>query len=320
MYRKVKRTPLLFDYKPYLLKAIKVCNSSQKILGELSGISRQKINYLLNRGKKVKCEDAWAIQEATGKQVKWHQLVPPDDFTQELMEETNLLNKMSISERVELGLAYEAELRGRPVGSVEGRIESIVAKRVHFGNYQTYRQAKKVTLQGIPELVVAMDLKKFKIFPLSCAADYPPEEQRYLLTLTLRQMKVWMKSHPVAEKTPIQQANSSGGEVSSLANTVWVSSKRPCLHPESHANFLKIIRTVLSDTELGQAEKNSRLPLRLFFFSLLCHADEQGRCQQADLDAIGKCLWVNNRDGHAALQQLLKVGKIQLSPFIGVSV
>src|SRR5262249_10913971 len=72
MYRKVKRTPHLFDHKPHLLKAIKICDSSQKELGDLSGIERQKINYLLNRAKKVKLEDAWAIQEATGQQVKWY--------------------------------------------------------------------------------------------------------------------------------------------------------------------------------------------------------------------------------------------------------
>ena len=150
----------------------------------------------------MKPEDAWAIQEATGKQVKWYQLAQPDEFTQELMAESNLLHKMSISERVELGLVYEAELRSRPVGSVKGRIECLVAQRVHFGNYCTYRQAKKVKLQGIPECVVAMDLKKFRIFPLSCVADYSPEEQRYLLTLNLRQMKAWMKAHPInAKKT-----------------------------------------------------------------------------------------------------------------------
>ena len=197
MYRKVKKTPHVFDHQPALLKAIKACDSSQRKLGELSGLGQQKINYLLNRAQKVKFEDAWAIQEATHKQVKWHQLTQPDAFTQELMAESNLLDKMSISERVELGLVYEAELRSRPVGSVKGRIECDVAPRVHFGNFTTYHQAKKVKLQGIPELVVAMDLKKFKIFPLSDAADYPPEQQRYLLTLTLKQMKAWMKAHPV---------------------------------------------------------------------------------------------------------------------------
>ena len=165
-----------------------------------------------------------------------------------------------------------------------------------------------------------MDLKKFKIFPLSCVADYPPEEQRYLLTLTLKQMKAWMRAHPVnAEATARQTPGDLGGETSPLMDTVWISSKRPAIHPESHAHVLKMIRAVLADSALGQAEKNSQLPLRLFFFSLLCHADEQGRCQQADLEAIGKYLWVNRRDGHAALQHLLKAGKVQLLPLAGES-
>lgn len=321
MYRKVKRTPLIFDHKPSLLKAIKICDSSQARLGELSGIDRQKINYLLNRGKRVKPDDAWAIQEATGKRVKWYQLAEPDDFTQALMAESHLLHKMSISERVELGLVYEAELRSRPVGSVKGRIESLVAQRVHFGNYCTYHQAKKVKCHGIPECVAAMDLKKFRIFPLSCVVDYPPEQQRYLLTLTLRQMKAWMKAHPVTAKSATHQTpDGSGGETSPPMNPVWVSLKRPAIHPDTHANVLKMIQAVLADSALGQAEKNSQLPLRLFFLSLCCHADEQGRCQQADVEAIGKCLWVNHQERHTALQHLLRAGKVQLSPlFIGES-
>lgn len=66
----MKVAPLLIDYKQYLLKAIKICGSSQTTLGKLSGIPRQKINYLLNRGKKMKFEDAWAIQKATNNQVE----------------------------------------------------------------------------------------------------------------------------------------------------------------------------------------------------------------------------------------------------------
>lgn len=320
MYRKVNRTPHLFDHQPALLRAIKICHSSQRVLGDLSGLGQQKINYLLNRAQKVKFEDAWAIQEATRKQVKWYQLTQPDEFIQELMAESNLLHKMSISERVELGLVYEAELRSQPVGSVKGRIECDVAPRVHFGNFTTYHQAKKVKLQGIPECVVAMDLKKFRIFPLSCVADYPPEEQRYLLTLTLRQMKRWMKAHPIkARKIADQTADGLGRETSATMDTVWLSSKCPVIHPESHAHFSRMIRSVLADPALGKAEKNSQLPLRLFFLGLCCHADEHGRCQPADLEEIGKCLCVNHRDRHAALQHLLKVGKVQFSPLTGES-
>jgi hypothetical protein len=321
MYRKVKRTPLVFDHKPHLLKAIKICDYSQKKLGGLSGIDPQKINYLLNRGQKVKLEDAWAIQEATQKVVKWYELAEPNELTQELMAKSDLLYNMSISERVETGLAYEAELRSQPPGSVKGRIEGRVAKRVHFGNYCTYRQAKKVKLQGIPECVAAMDLKQFRIFPLSGVAEYPPEEQRYLLSLALRPMKAWMKAHPIpAKKTRTRQIpDSASSEIASSMDTVWISSKRPALHPDSHASVLKMIRAVLADPALGKAEKNSQLPLRLFFLSLCCHADEQGRCQPVDLEEIGKCLWGNRRDGHAALQHLLKAGKVQLSPLAGES-
>ncbi len=133
-------------------------------------------------------------------------------------------------------------------------------------------------------------------------------------------MKAWMKAHPVKAKTSSRQIPDSPEDgISSPMDMVWVSSKRPAIHPESHANVLKIIRAVLTDPALGQAEKNSQLPLRLFFLGLCCHADEQGRCQLADLEEIGKCLWVNNRDGRTALQHLLKAGKVQLSPLAGES-
>ena len=266
MYRKVKRTPLIFDHKPALIKAIKNCDYSQKKLGDLSGLGSPKINYLLNRGKTVKVEDAWAIQEATKKQVKWHELAEPNALNQAIMAKSDLLHNMSISERVELGLVYEAELRSRPAGSVKGRIECEAAKHVIFGNYSTYRQAKKVKLQGIPECVAAMDLKKFKIFPLSDVVDYPPEQQRYLLSLELQPMKAWMRAHPVKAKTLIHPIpDSPEDEISSSVDTVWVSSKRPALHPESHANVLKIIQAMLADSALGRAEK--RVNCRCGYFS-----------------------------------------------------
>ncbi len=275
MYRQVKRTPRVFDHRPALLKAIKICDYSQQKLADLTGIPIQKINYLLNRSQKIKPKDAWAIQEATGQQVKWYELAEPDDFTQVLMEKTELLQTLGISVRVETGLVYEAELRSQPVGSVKGRIESLVAPRVHFGNYYTYRQAKKVKSQGIPELVVAMDLKRFKVFPLSRAADYSPEIQRYLLTLTRRHMNAWMDAHPITKKTTTHQTfNHTDNEILPSMDTVWISSRRPSLPPESYAPILKMIRTVLTDSALKQAEKNSQLPLRLYFFSLLFHADE----------------------------------------------
>lgn len=315
---KVRGIPL--DHKPYLLKAIKLCRSSQAVLGELSALSRQKINYLLNRGKTVKYEDARAIERATNHQVKWHQLAcgVSDDFKKEVMQENHTLDKMSLSDRVELGLRYEAELKTR--SGVKGRIESIAAGLIHFGNYQTYRQAKKVKLHGIPELVTAMDLKKFRIFPLSRIADYPPEEQQYLLSLKLREMKAWMKTHPVMSKPSNWQIFDCDGCKTALPiNTIWISLRDLFIPQKSCTHLLKVIRTVLTDSALKQAEKNSHLPLRLFFLSLLCHADEHGRCLETDLEEIGKYLLVNDRDRHTAIQQLLNVGKVQLSPNIGES-
>ncbi len=57
------------------------------------------------------------------------------------------------------------------------RSDDIAAEKAGFGNRQTYRQARKVTEEAIPELVEAMD-KTISISAAAMATALPKEEQQ----------------------------------------------------------------------------------------------------------------------------------------------
>lgn len=305
--RRGKLTRPFADYRPYLLKAIRICHSSQTLLGERSGLGRQKIHYLLNRGKKISYDEARAIERATDYQVKWFQLAHDlhPEWKQQLMEESQSIVKMSLSEKVELGMRYEADLRNKPVGEVKGRIETIAAGLVQFGNYQTYRQAKRVRLQGIPELIQAMDLKKFKIYTLARIAQYEPEEQRYLLTLNRQRIHSWIEQHPL--NLPINQVDDSFfPEIIGVLPNISSRTKK------GRSELLKMIQSVLLDQALFEVEQMSGLPLRLGLLGMLCQADATGRCyQNHDWKALARCLFRDFNDEQCVIQHLLKLGKIR---------
>lgn len=98
------------------------------------------------------------------------------------------------SERVAIGRAIEESLAGR-VGrpSKEEIVQNfaqlkseksrdIAAQRAGFGNGETYRQAKNVVDNGVPELVKKMDDGDVSIFAASTAASFPEEEQREIVS------------------------------------------------------------------------------------------------------------------------------------------
>lgn len=305
--RRGKLTRPFADYRPYLLKAIRICHSSQTLLGERSGLGRQKIHYLLNRGKKISYDEARAIERATDYQVKWFQLAHDlnPEWKQQLMEESQSMVKMSLSEKVELGMRYEADLRNKSVGEVKGRIETIAAGLVQFGNYQTYRQAKRVRSEGIPELIQAMDLKKFKIYTLARIARYEPEEQRYLLTLNRRQIHLWIEQHPL--NSPINPA-----EDSSFPEMIGVLPDIALRNKKGRSGLLKMIQDVLLDQALAEVEQLSGLPLRLGLIGMLCQADVTGRCyKNHDWEDLARCLFRDVNHEQSAIAHLLKLGKVR---------
>ncbi len=115
--------------------------------------------------------------------------------------ENEIRKDFTVSERVAIGKAVEAELktigerRGRPKNDNEqqdelleisenfnefpqGRTAEIAATKAGFGNENTYRQAKAVTEHATPELAEAMDQGKVAISTAAKLAAAPVEIQR----------------------------------------------------------------------------------------------------------------------------------------------
>ncbi len=90
-------------------------------------------------------------------------------------------------------MAFENEMkerRGRPKSNGEmsrnfdsfiGRTDEAAAKRCGFKCKDTYRQAKQVIEQGIPELICAMDTEFISISLAAKIAALPIDEQKEIL-------------------------------------------------------------------------------------------------------------------------------------------
>ena len=122
---------------------------------------------------------------------------------------------LSFIQQVELGLAHEAALGCRKGARTDlslrenfpeviinfddildkklvlrGRTEEIAVKlvglgnyKIYFDNYKTYQQAKKIVKNGVPELPEAVN-KGLSIFRAFKISEFPPEKQRYFLSLS----------------------------------------------------------------------------------------------------------------------------------------
>lgn len=103
--------------------------------------------------------------------------------------ENEFRKDFTISERVEIGRALEAEI-GRRKGQrtdlrvpekfpeVRGRdTRDVAAEKAGFGNGKTYEQAKKVLDHGAPELVAAVERGEVSVSAAASVADAPIEVQ-----------------------------------------------------------------------------------------------------------------------------------------------
>jgi hypothetical protein len=63
------------------------------------------------------------------------------------------------------------------------KTREIAAEKAGFGNPRTYQQAKKVTENGAPELVAAMDAGEISIDAAAVIAQEPPETQREIVQM-----------------------------------------------------------------------------------------------------------------------------------------
>jgi hypothetical protein len=110
--------------------------------------------------------------------------------------ENEIRKDFAPSERVAIGKAIEDEIGKRqgqrtdlelvedlpqvPPGT---KTREIAAERAGFGNARTYQQAKKVTEDGAPELVAAMDAGEVSIDAAALIAQAPPETQREIVQM-----------------------------------------------------------------------------------------------------------------------------------------
>jgi len=110
--------------------------------------------------------------------------------------ENEIRKDFTPSERVAIGRAIEAEIgkrQGRrtdlePVENLPQvppgtKTREIAAERAGFGNARTYQQAKKVTEDGTPELVAAMDAGEVSISAAAVLAQAPPDTQRTIVQM-----------------------------------------------------------------------------------------------------------------------------------------
>jgi hypothetical protein len=307
---KGKGTPPFIDYRHYLLKALKLCDSKQTELGERSGLGQPRIHYLLNRGKKIRYEEAKAIERATKGKVNRFQLVSEliDDEVKLalLQDEGQSLEKLSLSERLLFAMAYEKELKQKPAKIIQGRVAETVAPLVGFRNYRTYDQAKQIMKSGIPELIVAMDTHQLKIFTLFCIARYTPEEQADLLKLSAKEMKAWMRDHP-----PVLKNSRPKNSLPPECLTLWISPS-DVIHSQNDAFvLLSIFKKILFNESLYESENTSGFSLRLLYLSLMFIADETGCCPAQELEILKH--WIDWEP--EAIQQLITLDKVRLLPF-----
>lgn len=105
-------------------------------------------------------------------------------------DENELRKGFTTSERVAIAKAIEVEIGNRQgqrtdkdelrknISEVGKRTEGIAAEKAGFGNRVTYRQARKVTDEAIPELVEAMDKGDIAISTAAKLVGAGPEVQR----------------------------------------------------------------------------------------------------------------------------------------------
>jgi hypothetical protein len=300
----------LVDCRHSLLKAIQHCDNSQEILGDLSGLGRPKINYLLNRGKKIIYEDAVRIAEATGDAISPFQLIDhlPADLKKALMAQSQRTEPFTLSERVMLAQLYEIELKRQPDPQIKGRIETFVAQSIPLGNYQTYRQAKQAIRAGIPALRAAMDAEKISIFMAWKIAHYTPEQQQSLLQLTTPQkMCAWMEEHP-SELSP---SSSTTDQADKNKKTAY-RTKEPLAADAEVSMRQDVLRRLLTDRNLAEMERRDHWPLRLLYFCLTHLTDSNGRLA-SNWQVVCHLLIPDQHELAAACQALVTLGWLQAS-------
>lgn len=113
--------------------------------------------------------------------------------------ENEFRKDFTVSERVEIGKALEAELSGRHgrnqysedpenFPAPKGDARDLAAKAAGFGNGKTYEQAKKAIAEAPPEVVAAMDAGEVSVSLAAKVVDLPEEERQVIAAAPVEQM------------------------------------------------------------------------------------------------------------------------------------
>jgi DNA-binding transcriptional regulator YdaS (Cro superfamily) len=99
-------------------------------------------------------------------------------------------NTFQMSERVAIGIALEkhiGERRGKrkeaAIFSVKKRTNEVIAKLLTFGSRESYMQARKVYLHGVPVLIANMDAQHLSISTAAGLSTLSAEDQNHILDL-----------------------------------------------------------------------------------------------------------------------------------------
>jgi len=195
--------------------------------------------------------------------------------------ENEIRKDFTPSERVAIGKAIEAEVgkrQGRrtdlePVENLPQvppgtKTRELAAEKAGFGNARTYQQAKKVTEDGAPELVAAMDAGEVSISAAAVLAQAPPDTQRTIVQMPaavrrqiVRQLREatelpsTAEARRIARETGMLVADRTGRYRSGLSD-----DERKALK-EDLDSIWAVTRAVLAlaDTPLDPVELASRL-------------------------------------------------------------
>jgi DNA-binding transcriptional regulator YdaS (Cro superfamily) len=216
----------------WLRVAIQICGSREE-LAKRAHIKKGRITEWLNQTRKISLLYAIKIEMAVEGKVNRLDLVTVLDskvrrYLQAEQEKIQLAKpKLSLTEQVTLGLALEKALIDLKTiknprqpcenfhkvtpgfaflladvhdqSESKSRTDDLIARRVGFGNYRTYRDAKDIVATNIPKLIAAVDCAKISIYRAAQIIRYPENKRGIFLKLlnNKKQLIKEMEKHPL---------------------------------------------------------------------------------------------------------------------------
>lgn len=185
-----------------------------------------------------------------------------DSLMQGELAENEFRKDFAPSERVAIGEAIEHELghrAGRPTSSDKTIVENfpqlnygeknrdIAAKAAGFGNGKTYEQAKAVTNNAAPELVLAMDEGRASVSAAASLLTLPKAEQAAAATGDKKSIQKAAKAAKESKPAPVEPVCSE--RVMRVINAMDVLAR--------YALSQEITATQLANTFLDEVDQSN---------------------------------------------------------------